>query len=145
MQPFLLFTIDQQHFGLDLTYVERILWAMAVTPIPTPHPALLGMINVHEQMIPVLNMRHVFGQKERDLELNDQFIICKYGAKSMALWVDHVRDVTSLAQEELTQTEPLLPYAQLIQAIAYDKQQMVFILELAPILQVWDSSIQVSK
>ncbi len=145
MQPFLLFTIDQQHFGLDLTYIERILWAMAVTPVPTPHPALLGMINIHEQIIPVVNMRHLFGQTNRDLLLNDQFIICTHANKSIALWVDHVLGVAPLAQEELTSAQTLLPYVQLIQAVAYDNQQMIFILEFIRILQIWDSSIQVSS
>ena len=66
---------------------------MEVTPVPEAPDAVLGVINVEGKVIPVVNSRRRLGLPERELELNDLFIIVQEGGVSLALVADEVKPV----------------------------------------------------
>lgn len=142
MQQFLTFKIDHQLFALDLNSVERVIWMIEIHPLPTPYPALVGMINLHEQALPVVHLRHLFGLKEREVELEDQLIICHHHSASFALWVDSVDTLTVLQPENFTSTQEIMPDDSLIQAIAHSNQEMIFILKLSHLFTSWHDTLQ---
>lgn len=140
MDYLLIFFLEQQPFGFDLTAVERIIWAVEVTPFPQSSPHLLGMINLHGEIVPVINLRHLFALKEKEIEVEDQFIICRIGQKTMALWVDHVKGITSMVENKLSKPHINLTNFNKIDYVMKQEDKIVLIFEIEKLLSVDNSS-----
>ncbi|MFQ5632726.1 MAG: chemotaxis protein CheW, partial [bacterium] len=56
----LVFTIDDQQFGLPMSQVERIIRAVEVRPVPEAPDYINGVINMQGRVIPVVNLRKRF-------------------------------------------------------------------------------------
>ena len=55
------FLIDNQRYALPLVSVERVLPMVAATRLPTLPDVALGVINVHGQVIPIVDIRPRLG------------------------------------------------------------------------------------
>ena len=69
------FFLDDRRYGLHLDAVERVLPALDVTPLPKAPEIVLGLINLKGKIIPVLDVRRRFRLQEREIGLQDHFII----------------------------------------------------------------------
>lgn len=61
------FRLDAQRFALPLTAVERVVRAVAVTLLPDAPAIVLGAIDVHGRVLPVLNVRRRFNLPQREI------------------------------------------------------------------------------
>ena len=122
------FTIDDQTYGLDLSCVERIVRAVEVTHLPDAPDVLHGVINVEGRVIPLVNSRRRLGLPEREIDLNDLFIILKAGGRSVALVADDVKPVMDVPHNELVRAGEFLPEAGYVQAVAKGEEGMIMIL-----------------
>ncbi len=104
---YLIFSVDSQQFGISLDYVKRVIWAVSVTPVNDTSINLQGMINVHNEVVPVLNIRRSLGLNEKSIDLSDQFMICEFPETKAALWVDRVIEINALEAEECTHNDDL--------------------------------------
>lgn len=93
MEKLVAFTLNEQLYGLSLNSAERILRIVGIVPIPNSPSYILGVINLHGQIIPVIDLRKRLNLPEEKISISDQLFICKSKAKTMALLVDNVTDV----------------------------------------------------
>ncbi len=85
---FLVFSLDQRLYGLSLECVERAVLTPRITPLPDAPAGLLGVFNLQGENVAVLNLRQRFGLEDRPLALSDPLVLCRLGARRLALWVD---------------------------------------------------------
>lgn len=105
----LVYHIDEQGYGLVLVDVERIVNAVAITPIADAPETILGIINVQGRVISVVNMRRKLCRPERDLELSDRFIIARTASRVVALVADSVEGVIACPRAEVITSEAIVP------------------------------------
>jgi purine-binding chemotaxis protein CheW len=98
----LVYIIDGFSFGLPLSSVERIVRAVAVTPLPDAPDTILGVINVQGHVIPVVNMRLKLRLKNRVISVEDKFIIARTAEQMVVLVVDKVEGVVERPIAEIT-------------------------------------------
>lgn len=106
-------TIENQAYGFSLEVVERNILAVQSTSLPQAPGHILGVINIHGQIVPVVNMRMLLGLPLRELDVNDHFVVCRRehttkADKSIALWVDRVEGVRHCEQAELIAAQELM-------------------------------------
>lgn len=89
-----IFRIDDQFFGLPLAQVSRVERAVKITAIPDSPRGLLGVISNHGNVVPVLNMRYKTGLHERDIDVNDQFILVSCHYFTIVIPADKVEGVS---------------------------------------------------
>ncbi len=87
------FILDQQRYAVPLAVVERVVQIAEITPLPGAPPAILGAINVHGQVVAVLDLRRHLGLRPRELMLSDELLLVRTAQRTMALLVDEVRGV----------------------------------------------------
>ncbi len=104
----ILFLIDQQQIGIDLSCVERVIHAVEVTALPHSPNHIMGAINIQGTIVQVVDLRKILGLSNREIELTDQFIICHIKNKKMALWVDTVSGIEEFQQEALIPANEVL-------------------------------------
>lgn len=105
----MVFTLDGQLYALELATVHRVVHALEVTPLPGAPDTILGVINVHGELIPVVSLRRRFRIPEREIKPSDQFIIAHMnpqesggeGIRTVALVVDAVTTVRKVTGEEI--------------------------------------------
>ena len=103
----LLFTIEGERFALPLAVVEHVVHAVAITELPGAPEIVLGVIDVHGAIVPVVNLRRRLGLPEREMELSDQLILARHGDGAVALLADQVGDVTFLRPGALIEAAAL--------------------------------------
>lgn len=87
-ETWVLFTVDEQKYGLLIWEVERIVRAVEVKPLPESPPHICGIVNVQGRVLPVVDLRVRFGRPTRAIRLEDHFIIATTDSLSLVLPVD---------------------------------------------------------
>jgi len=108
-----IFTLNEQRYGIPLGAVERVVRMVEITTVPTSPEFIHGVINVQGKILPVLDLRRRFGLPERSIELSDQLIIISCAARSFAVMTDTACEVMECAgqmQTEASEIIPDLPY-----------------------------------
>lgn len=71
------FSIEGQRYGLPLASVNRVLPMVAVSPLPQAPAVTLGVINLHGDVIPVLDIRRRFGLPPRDFGVSAHLLVAQ--------------------------------------------------------------------
>lgn len=90
-----IFALDDVRFALGAELIERVVRAVEVSPVAEAPPGVLGVINLHGRIIPVLDIRPRFGLPSREISLSDHFVIARAGEREVAILVDAALDVVS--------------------------------------------------
>ncbi|MEA3283604.1 MAG: chemotaxis protein CheW [Synergistota bacterium] len=99
MGYFLRFYVGSRSFALPVHEVDRIVPAVAVSPLNEPHSIVAGVINVEGEGVPLYDLRRVYREPQVEMGLDHRFILITWKDKSVALWVDGVDDVVSLSED----------------------------------------------
>jgi purine-binding chemotaxis protein CheW len=87
------FKLDGQRYAVPLAVVERVVQVAEITPLPNASQTILGAINVHGQVMVVLDLRRHLGLRPRELALSDELLIVRSAQRIVALLVDEVTGV----------------------------------------------------
>lgn len=103
-----LFRLAEQRFALLLDSVERVIRAVAPTPVPETPEFVLGLINMAGQILPVISLRRWVGLPDRPLWPDDQFMIVRTRHFTLALEVDEVQGLHELDASQAVSVEDSL-------------------------------------
>jgi len=103
------FRLDEQRYALPLAAVERVVRAVAVTPVPKAPAIVLGVIDLQGRIIPVLHLRRKFQRPERPIQLDDQFVIVRTWQRTVALAVDQSEGVIERRDGAIVKPGEIVP------------------------------------
>jgi purine-binding chemotaxis protein CheW len=121
------FTLDAQLYALPLASVQRVVRMVEVTPLPNAPEIVLGVIDVHGSIVPVMSMRRRFGRPEPEASVSGQLIVADTETRCVALVVTSVSGVIERTVEEVTEAEKIVPGAQYVEGISKLEDGIVFI------------------
>jgi purine-binding chemotaxis protein CheW len=127
---FVLFTLNDQRIALHLSDVEKIARVSEITGMPNAPDIVMGVINVQGRIIPVVNLRKRFNLENRDIDLNDHFIIVRTTKRSMALRVDFVRDIVEIPKENIVENSSILPNVEYFEGVVKIQENIILIQDL---------------
>ncbi len=130
------FSLDDLHYALDLSAVERTVHMVEVTPLPQAPEIIVGVINFQGQIIPVLNIRRRFRLPERAAALTDQLLIARMKRRTVALVVDAVRSVMERPSSEISEPEAVVPGMEYVKGVVKFADGMIFIHDLDDFLSL---------
>lgn len=143
-QVIVLFNLDEQHYGLYLSVVVRVVLTVEITPLPKAPDIVMGVVNFHGEIIPVINIRKRFNLPIREVELDDQLIIARTSKRIVALVVDSVSGVHNLKSSQLIDTSESFQYTDYLSGIAKVEDGIVLIHDLEKFLSL-DEQQQIDK
>ncbi len=82
------FTLDDNHYGINVAKIREILTYQPVTPIPNAHYCVEGIFMPRDTMITVISLRQSLGLHDSDEE--GLFIITNFNNLDIAFHVDKV-------------------------------------------------------
>ena len=136
MRDIVIFSLDEPRYALPLSLVERVVRIVEITPLPKATDIVMGVINMHGQIIPVINVRRRFLLPEREIRLEDQLIIARTPRRLVALVADSVSGVHNLEERELVIAKQELPYAGYIEGVVKVEQGLFLICDLDQFLSL---------
>lgn len=103
---YLVVRIGTQWYGLPLRYVMEVLHLVALNELPGTSPHILGLATLRENIMPVIDMRLLFGNAEAKLTLNTPMIALREAnTTSIMLVGDEVDNVVALEGDLQSQAE----------------------------------------
>jgi purine-binding chemotaxis protein CheW len=137
----LVFTLDDWRCALELSTVERVYRAVAVTPLPDAPDIVLGVVNVRGIVLPVVDIRRRFRLPEKNQTPDDRLIIAHSTGRLVALVVDDVTDVVECAEKDITSASAIVPGMEYVEGVARLKDGMILIHDLARFLSLEEKAV----
>ncbi|MGH8442509.1 MAG: chemotaxis protein CheW [Nevskiaceae bacterium] len=103
------FRLEGQRYALPLAVVERIVRAVAVTPLPGAPAVVLGAIDLAGRILPLLNLRRRFRLPEREIEPANQFVIAHTARRAVALAIDEAETVSTHDPSDIVRSDRIAP------------------------------------
>jgi purine-binding chemotaxis protein CheW len=132
----LVFMLDQRQFGLPLTRVERVVRAVDVTPLPRAPAMVAGVVDLQGTLVPVISMRRCLEMPDRPLDVDDQFVISRTIKRSVALIVDHVKDIVTCPAEAMVPAKEILPRWKTVQGVIQLETGLALVEDLDSLLSL---------
>ena len=140
LQTLVVFSLEGGRYALSLSAVQGAVRAVEDTPLPKAPAIVLGVINVHGQIVPVLNIRRRFGLPEREIALSDHFLLARTSRRPVALAVDNVTGVLTRPIEAIIAAETILPEMEYVRGVVKLEDGLIFIHDLDTFLSLEEES-----
>jgi purine-binding chemotaxis protein CheW len=99
--PVIVLGIGKERYGIDLADVAEVLPAVRATPVPGAAAVFSGVINVHGEIRPVMDLRRFLGMETvQNGDLARVILLCRDGRK-MGLEIDTVEQIRWIKSGEL--------------------------------------------
>ncbi|MCB2227886.1 MAG: chemotaxis protein CheW [Desulfarculaceae bacterium] len=134
-QSFVSFRLDQKLFALPLDRVERALRMVAPVRLPEAPPWIAGVINLHGQALPVLDLGQIFGRLPRQPHPDQRLLVVAQRPRRVALQVDAVESVVKASPGEIVPPTGHLAESRVLAGIFEHGEELVLLLDperLAP-------------
>lgn len=98
---FLTFKLDKEDYALGISYVQDIISMIDITPVPQTSDFVKGVINLRGKVIPVIDLRLMFGMKQAEYHKETCIIIVSGRKGLIGIIVDVVSDVIDVEDTEV--------------------------------------------
>ena len=134
---FVVFTLDQLNFALPVSIVDTIVRVVEITPVPGTPVSVLGVINVKGKVVPVFNIRRLFGFSDRELKLTDQLIIARISGHTISFITDMVTGITNRLDKKIITADKVFPgLEKFIEGLVFFEDGMILIYDLGKLFTV---------
>lgn len=100
-QEFLIFTLGNEEYGIDILKVQEIRGYDQVTRIANTSDFIKGVTNLRGVIVPIIDLRVKFAQQGVSYDENTVVIVLNFGQRVVGIVVDGVSDVLSLTAEQI--------------------------------------------
>lgn len=90
MAKLLIFRLDQYSYALHLSQVDCVLRAVEAAPLPAAPGIVVGVFDLHGEIVSLLSLRKRLGLVLREVDVADVFIIGRTSRRVVGLQVDDV-------------------------------------------------------
>lgn len=136
-QKIIIFSLDSQSYGLQLNSVCQVLRAVEITQVPSSANLLMGVVNIHGSIMPVLNIRKLMGLRQKNVTPSDQFILVEMHSRKFIIPADTITGISAYHMNETGTAESgLHRQAQYIRDIIRKEDRLIFLIDLEKTLSL---------
>jgi purine-binding chemotaxis protein CheW len=100
-RQFVGFRLGGEDYAIAITKIQEIIVMKPITRIPQVPGFIEGLINLRGSVIPVVNLRTLFGLERRNLDDETRTIIVNVGDRTIGYIVDEVTQVMRIAADQI--------------------------------------------
>ncbi len=132
------FSTGGEPYGINILKVSRVLAEMeAFTIVPDAHPAVRGVFNNHNQVIPVLDLKYFLYGEKTSLDDKYRIIVTEFFGIHNAFLVEHVEAVHTVLWEKVINAQNVLKIKQnpyVISIVRPTEDHMILLLDYETII-----------
>ncbi len=95
------FEVGDEAFAISMSPLKEIVRLSNIISVPLSPPALEGLINLRGQVLPVVNLRRVFGFEDQDYSEANRVLIIKSDQHLVGFLVDRVTKVIAVKPDNI--------------------------------------------
>jgi purine-binding chemotaxis protein CheW len=132
------FTLDNQYYGLSISAVESIIKLQAITELPHARHSIIGVTNLRGKVMPVIDLRQRFGLGSKEATKNSRIIVVNFDQIEAGLLVDGVSEVLTVDKCDIEDAPAMISMGNIsacfIKGIAKVDDRLVILLDLKEVL-----------
>jgi purine-binding chemotaxis protein CheW len=102
VKDFFCFSVDQYRFALPLNQVIRVIQAVELQQVPDSPSSLLGLVDYHGTILPVMNFRLHIGVNNDEISPDQFMLLAQTTKRKFFLIVDEVHGVSESSEQAVT-------------------------------------------
>ena len=133
---YVVFSINQQFFGIEIFKIREVLSYREITPLPQMEGFIKGIINLRGAVIPVFDLREKFNMPTAEYTQFHVIIVVEISGRIMGVIVDVISDVLEILPEEF-QTTGNLPSnvrSEYLKGVGKKDDKMIILLDMDRLL-----------
>lgn len=136
MTSWLRFSLSRQVFAVEVLKVQEVLRVPVVLPVRGTEPAMLGVMNLRGQIVPVMDLALRLGFPSVETTEASRVIVLEEGGETLGLLVAQVADVVNLSDGKMERISgtPSLIAAEVVRGIARREGQIIILLDATKLL-----------
>lgn len=137
-EQFIIFSVGNEEYGLDVLRVQEIIRHVEPTKIPHAPDFVEGVINFRGEVIPTINLRRRFGLPDQSDHEFSVIIVIEMNGKIIGLTVDRVSDILNIPADQIQFTPELSarPETQYLKAMGKLGHRLIMVLDLDKIMSL---------
>ncbi|GAB4280444.1 MAG: hypothetical protein Kow0056_14860 [Coriobacteriia bacterium] len=128
------FSLGGQKYALPIQVVQEIQQIVEPTGVPDTVPALLGMIDLRGEILPLFDLRRLLGVEAAPIDLQTPMIITRSRSRQVALLVDEVDDVVETPPGSVKQAGAAYEIADKLIGVCRLGEGLVLLLDIDSLL-----------
>ena len=100
------FRLAQEEYGIEITKVQEIILMGEITRVPQTPPFIKGLINLRSTVIPIIDLRLLFGLNLDELTDETRIMVVNVAGKTLGIIVDAVSEVLRISPEQMAPPPP---------------------------------------
>ncbi|MBC8352022.1 MAG: purine-binding chemotaxis protein CheW [Planctomycetes bacterium] len=131
-RQFLVFSLEDEEYGIEIMHVQEIKSLAHVAPIPNAPEHVKGVLNLRGTIIPIVDLRLRFSMPPREYDRFTVIIVVAIENKRIGLVVDGVSDVLEINVEDIDDSPPLTDEldATWFRGVGKPSERLVFLLDV---------------
>ena len=135
----LTFEIRHERFGVALDDVREVVRAVSIVRLPKVPSFVEGVVNVRGCIVPVLDIRARSGLPPKMLEPSDHLIIAFAKRRLVAIRVDRVTDMVTLARRDVEDLTVAMARSDLVAGVVKLHDGLLLMHDLATFLSATEA------
>jgi chemotaxis signal transduction protein len=103
--PVIVLGIGKERYGVDLPDVAEILPPVRITPVPGAAAVFAGVINVHGEVRPVIDLKRLLGMGASGNGAPARVILLRRDGREVGLQIDSVEQIEWIGDPDLSQND----------------------------------------
>jgi purine-binding chemotaxis protein CheW len=131
-----IFSIDQEHFGLNISAVESIIKVLTITKIPHSPRFVEGVTNLRGNVLPIVDLRKRLNLPLKEIDASSRIIVVTVGAMEVGMIVDGVSEVMTISDDLISPLPAIVSTTKssFITGVAKVKDTLIILLDLSQVL-----------
>ncbi len=134
LQRVVCFRVGEREFAIEIETIIEIVYYRPATPLPDAPDFIEGVIDLREQIIPVIDLRKRL--HALDGGVSEHIVIVRVADQMLGLNVDAVTEVAYLDPQQLQAPQRVLKATvnRYLRGVSRYKNRLVFVLDLSRLL-----------
>lgn len=137
-QQIVLFGLNNEDYGLEITKVQEIVRYQEVKKLPDTIDYIQGVINLRGKIIPIIDLKYKLYQQISEISEETRIIVVKIGETMAGVIADNVSEVLLIPEENIEEAPHLLGKSVGIAGIGKLEDRLITLLELDNLLSIDD-------
>ncbi|MCL0058411.1 chemotaxis protein CheW [Dehalococcoidia bacterium] len=135
-QQLVVFDLADESYGVDIGKVSEIIRTQKITRVPRTTEVVEGVINLRGKIIPVVNLRMMFGFAAGEKSKENRIVVVDIDGQNIGITVDAVTEVLRIPAESVEPPSSVITTADTdyLLGIAKLDEKMVILLDLDRVL-----------
>ena len=102
------FLLAQERYGIETRHIREVYPLKELTPLPSTPPFVLGVVNARGRIVPVVDIKTIFGLPDRGLTDLNKLIIVRVNGMELGLLADTIVGVQRVPLQGIQPSLPTL-------------------------------------